>query len=105
MSTNLTVTTYAEQECWVDAFLRPDGLGLLFMVGNPGTGKSAAFKAKLDNDRHHYINAARLTAFQLFKQLFQCRNKAIVLDDVDDALRRSDTARLLMALCETDDKA
>jgi hypothetical protein len=105
MSTNVTVTTYVEQERWVDAFLKPDGLNLLFMVGNPGTGKSVSFKARLDEDRRHYINAARLTSFQLYKQLFKVRNKAIILDDVDDALKRSDMARLLMALCETDDKA
>jgi hypothetical protein len=105
MSTNVTVTTFAEQERWVDAFLQPDGLNLLFLVGNPGTAKSASFKAKLDREEHHYLNAARLTAFHLYKQLFQARNKAVVLDDVDDALRHADTARLLMALCETDDQA
>jgi hypothetical protein len=105
MSTNITITTYTEQERWVDAFLKPDGLNLLFLIGNPGTAKTAAFKAKLDEDQHHYINAARLTTFQLYKQLFKVRNKAVILDDVDDALRRSDMARLLMALCETDDRA
>lgn len=105
MSTNLTITTFAEQEQWVNAFLKEDGLNLLFMVGNPGIGKSAAFKAKLDDEKHHYINAARLTTFQLYKQLFKVRNKAVILDDVDDALKHSDMARLLMALCETDDNA
>ncbi len=105
MSTNVTVTCYAEQEQWVDAFLKEDGLNLLFLVGNPGTAKTASFKARLDEDRHHYINAARLTSFQMFKQLYKSRNKAIILDDVDDALKHSDMARLLMALCETDDKA
>lgn len=105
MSTNITVTTYTELQRWVDAFLKPDGLNLLFLVGNPGTGKTVSFRAKLDGDAHHYIKAARLSAFQLYKRLFKVRNKAIVLDDVDDALRHSDMARLLMALCETDDEA
>jgi hypothetical protein len=105
MSTSVTITTYAEQQRWVNAFLKPDGLTLLFVVGNPGTAKTASFKARLVEGRHHYINAARLTTFQLYKQLFKVRNKAVILDDVDDALKRSDTARLLMALCETDDRA
>jgi hypothetical protein len=74
-------------------------------VGNPGTGKSASFKNKLEDERHHYINAARLTSFQFFKQLYEVRNKDIILDDVDDALKRPDMARLLMALCETDEMA
>jgi hypothetical protein len=105
MATTKTITTYAGQEQWVNAFLNPDGLTLLFMVGNPGTGKSACFKARLNEERHRYINAARLTTFQLYKELYKCRHKAIILDDVDDAVRRSDMARLLMALCETDDEA
>jgi hypothetical protein len=105
MFTTTTITTYAELKKWVEAFLKPDGLKLLFVVGNPGTAKTAYFRARLDAELHHYINAARLTTFQLFKQLFKARNKAVILDDVDDALRRSDMARLLMALCETDDAA
>jgi hypothetical protein len=105
VSTNITVTTYAEYEPWVGAFLEPNGLNLLFVVGNPGTAKTASFKARLDELRHHYSNTARLTTFRLYKQLFKVRNKAIILDDVDDALRRSDMARLLMALCETDENA
>ena len=105
MSTNITITNYATLEQWVDAFLKEDGLNLLFMIGNPGSGKSVSFKDKLDGKRHHYINAARLTAFQLYKHLYKVRNKSLILDDTDDALRRSDMARLLMALCETDDAA
>jgi hypothetical protein len=105
MSISVTVTSYAEFNQWRDAFLKPDGLGLVFAVGDPGTGKSAGVKDGLDEELHHYINAARLTAFQLYKQLFRARNKAIILDDVDDALKRSDMARLLMSLCETDDSA
>ena len=103
MSTHATITTYTELERWGDAFLKPGGLNLLFLVGNPGNGKSASFKAKLVAKRHEYINAARLTSFQPCKQLFRVRNKAIILDDVDDPLKRSDMARLLMTLCETDE--
>ncbi len=103
MSANVTIKTYADFDRWVDAFLKPDGLNLLFAIGNPGTAKSTSFKSRLNLDQHHYINAARLTAFQLYRQLFAVRNKAIVFDDVDDALRHATTARLLMAVCETDE--
>src|SRR5207248_2442013 len=41
----------------------------------------------------------------LYKQLYSVRGRAIVLDDVEDALKRPDTARMLMALCETDERA
>jgi hypothetical protein len=104
MSMTAKSATYTDLEKWIDGFLNADGLPLLFLVGNPGTGKSAAFSAKLDADRHHCIKAAKLTTFQFYKQLYRVRNKAIILDDIDDALRRSDMARLLMALCESDGK-
>src|SRR4051794_19569577 len=105
MSTHITITTYAEQAAWVRGFMEQDGLPLLFMVGHPGTGKSVAFKARLKADLYFYSNTARLTAFQLYKTLYRVRNQTVILDDVDDALRRADMARLLMALCETDDRA
>lgn len=102
---NITIRTYSEYEIWRDAFLKRDGLKLLFVVGDPGCGKSTSIKSELDADQHRYIKAARLTAFQLYKELYTIRGKAIILDDVEDALRKPDTARLLMALCETDDEA
>lgn len=105
MSTHITVNTYADQERWVDGFAKRDGLKLMFMIGDPGTAKTRTFKTKLDPEQHYYINAARLTPFQLYKVLYQRKNKAIILDDVDDALKRSDMARLLMTLCESDSTA
>ena len=85
--------------------MKEKGLKLLFLVGNPGNGKSECVKRRLDEARQRYIKASRLTAFQFYKQIFKHRNKAIILDDVEDALKRSDTARMLMALCETDEAA
>ena len=105
MSMNLTVTTFHEKDQWVDAFMKAEGLRLLFLVGNPGQSKSNSIETRLDHDQHRYIKCGRLTAFQLYKQLFSSRNKAIILDDVEDALKRYDTARILMNLCETDEKA
>jgi hypothetical protein len=102
---NVTITTYAELDQWTGAFMRPDGLSLLFMVGNPGTGKSVSFRDKAEEQMHCCISAARLTPLQLYRRLFRERNRAIIFDDVDDALKRPETVRLLMSLCETDEEA
>ncbi len=81
MSMNLTVTTFHELEMWVDAFMKPKGLSLMFLIGDPGHSKSFSIKQLLDVDQHRYFKCGRLTAFQLYKQLFKHRDRAIILDD------------------------
>lgn len=105
MSMTTTISRFWELAQWADAFMKEKGLRLMFLVGNPGTAKSQAIKARLKPERHRYIKCGRLTAFQLFKQLYRFRNYDIILDDVEDAMKRPDTARILMNLCETDEEA
>src|SRR5205814_6012583 len=79
-------------------------LRLLLLVGDPGGSKSWMVKSKVIVDRHVYIKAGRLTALQLYKLLYRHRHKTIILDDVEDALKRDDTRKVLMQVCETDDE-
>jgi hypothetical protein len=102
MTLTYTVTTFKEQEKYIDAFMKQGGLRLLFLVGDPGCSKSWMIKSKLLPLHHVYIKVGRLTAFQLYKLLYRHRHKTIILDDVEDALKREDTRKLLMMLCETD---
>jgi hypothetical protein len=48
MCSSSTVTDYAQVKQWVDAFLRPDGLHILCLVGNGATGKSYSVISMLD---------------------------------------------------------
>lgn len=105
MSMNLTVTTFDELETWVDAFMQPKGLSLMFLIGDPGHSKSFSIKQCLDADLHRYFKCGRLTAFQLYKQLFAHRHRAIILDDVEDALKGEQIPRMLMNLGETDEES
>jgi hypothetical protein len=104
MTMTYTVTTFAEQAEYIGAFIKKDGLRLLFLVGDPGCSKSRMIKSRLRPAEHVYIKVCRLTAFQLYKLLYRHRNMTIILDDVEDALRRDDTRKLLMMLCETDEE-
>ena len=105
MSMTITISRYSELDQWVDSFTATDGLKLLFLVGNPGTAKSQAIKSRLEPDHHRYIKCGHLTDFQLYKQSFKYRDKALIFDDVEDALKKAGCARILMNLCETDEKA
>ncbi len=104
MPVSYTVTTFDELKKYAKAFMKKDGLRLLFVVGDPGGSKSWTIKNMVE-DEHVYIKTGRLTAFQLFKLLYRHNDKAIILDDVEDALKRDDTRKLLMQTCETDDDA
>ena len=103
MATTLTLTTYADLTQWAEAFLQPDGLGLLFLVGNPGAGKSRVFLDRM-TPNHAYLRAARLTAIELYKMIYRHRHKELIFDDVDDVLKDRSIAHLLMSVCETDNR-
>src|SRR3954467_11866219 len=105
MPISYTVRTFADLTTQVTAFMKPDGLRLQFVVGDPGVSKSWTIKAQVREDEHVYLKTGRLTAFQLYKRLYQHRDRAIILDDVEDALTKDDTRKLLMQACETDDQA
>jgi hypothetical protein len=105
MSMNLTVPTFRELDTWLDAFMRPNGLRLVFLIGDPGHSKTFKIKKRLDADLHCYIRCGRLTGFQLFKQVFQHRHRDLILDDVADALKGEQTPRILMNLGETDEES
>lgn len=100
-----TAPTFADLTKHVSAFMKDDGLRLLFVVGDPGGSKSHTIKSQLREDKHVYLKTGRLTAFQLYKLFYAHREKAIILDDVEDALRKDDTRKLLMQACETDETA
>ena len=72
MSTHITIKTYPELERWVDAFLKENGLKLLFLVGNPGTGKSALFKAKFAENKHHLYQRRPADGVSALQAALQC---------------------------------
>jgi hypothetical protein len=104
MPTNYTATTFSLLATYITAFMKPDGLRLLFVVSHPGRSKSWIIQNKLQEDEHVYVKAGNLTAFQFYKLLYLHRDRAIVLDDVEHALKDPNTRKLLMQACETDDK-
>jgi hypothetical protein len=104
MPMSYTVTTFPEQATYIDAFMKKGGLRLFFLVGDPGCSKSWMIRSMVRIGQHVYVKVGRLTALQLYKLLYRYRHKTIILDDVEDALKRDDTRKLLMMVCETDDK-
>ena len=93
------VVTYAELQRYVRAFA--DGhLNLLMIFGNPGVGKSRAVREALKGPVCWIGGHA--TAFGIFLQAFQHRNRPMVLDDVDGLYGDRNGVRLLKALCQTE---
>jgi hypothetical protein len=103
MITTITVCTYDGLDRYAEAFMKTNGLRLMFLVSRPGVAKTWHIRKRVKTSEHLYVKAARLTGIPLFKKLYAGRNMALIFDDVDDALNREATRRLLMEATETDD--
>ena len=75
-------------------------LGLLILLGDPGLGKSRVLEAAVGN-KACWINGTA-TAFGIYMQAYEFRDRPIVLDDVDSLYRDRRAVRLLKVLCQTD---
>lgn len=98
----LRVSTYSELSEWVDMFSKPQGkkpIGLLIIVGPPGVSKSTTIRNAL-TEGVLYLTGS-VTAFQLYREAYQHRDRPIVIDDVDNIFTNKDAVRILKNLCET----
>ena len=107
----IPVTTYEQLDRYLGKF-SSDELGLVLLLGRPGTGKSESVKRALsvadgaaDDARRPggsplYIEG-HMQPFGLYRQLWEFRNRPIVLDDLDRLYADPDCVRLLKPLCNT----
>ena len=105
------LTTYTQLDLYLAKFSTEE-LGLVLLLGRHGTGKSESVKRALsvpDPASHIVQNSAGTTLyieghmqpFGLYRQLWECRNQPIVLDDLDRLYADPDCVRLLKPLCNT----
>jgi hypothetical protein len=93
------VSTYAELRQFAAAFLAGH-LGLLFVFGNPGIGKSRAIRDILGKDAC-WIDG-NITPFWIYITGYEHRDRPIVLDDVDGLYSDRKGVRLHKALCQSE---
>ncbi len=72
----------------------------LIVVGSPGIGKSEAIKDALGSDPYYYANV-QATPKGLFNDLWLHLDQPVVIDDVDELLRKPGVTGLLKAFLET----
>lgn len=95
----LSLTTYAELRRYGEAFAAGH-FNLLIVTGGPGLGKSRLLK-ELVGGRACWLEG-HTTAFGMYVQLYEHRNRHLVIDDVDALHNNRDAVRLLKSLCQTD---
>jgi hypothetical protein len=107
----IVLTTYAQLNLYLGKFSAGE-LGLVLLLGRHGTGKSESVKRALSvpdaatplaenaPNTPLYIEG-HMQPFGLYRQLWDKRNQAIVLDDLDRLYADSDCVRLLKPLCNT----
>jgi len=74
----------------------------LIISGDPGMGKTTDVVMKLKELNVDYIRiAGSMSASGLYEMLYKNRFKLIVLDDMDDALKKEEQIRILKAVLDT----
>jgi hypothetical protein len=93
------IRTYSELARFAQAF-SAGHLRFVIVLGAGGLGKSRCLRDALGEDAHWIEGNA--TAFGLFLDAYENRDRPIVLDDVDGILRQPNGVRLLKSLCQTE---
>ncbi len=107
----IPVTTYEQLDRYLGKF-SSDELGLVLLLGRPGTGKSESVKRAVSVPDGTADDARRpgglplyveghMQPFGLYRQLWEFRDRPIVLDDLDRLYADPDCVRLLKPLCNT----
>jgi hypothetical protein len=104
----ITLRTYDELDLYLSKFASRE-LDLVILLGRPGTGKTESVKRCLGVPCRHdeltngatpvlYVEG-HARPYGLYRQLFQCRNWPVVLDDLDRLYADAACVRLLKPLC------
>ena len=103
----IRVTAYAHLELYLSKFARGE-LGLVLPPGRHGTGKSenvrrTPFAAQREGspDASVLYIEGHMQPFGLYQQLWENRDRPVVLDDLDRLYADPECVRLLKPLCNT----
>jgi len=96
---SMTITEYDELHTLVEAFAAGK-LNLVILVGSAGTAKSQTVRQAVGS-RSGWIEG-NASAFGMYQQFFEHRDKPIVIDDVDGLFADKAATKLLKCACQTD---
>lgn len=103
----IRVTAYAHLELYLSKFARGE-LGLVLLLGRHGTGKSENVRRTLSAaqgggspDASVLYIEGHMQPFGLYQQLWENRDRPVVLDDLDRLYADPECVRLLKPLCNT----
>jgi len=98
----LTIVTYAAMRQYVDAFVKPDGLRFLIIVGPPGVGKTTFLRALCPDAP---VITGAVSPVKCFCRLWELRECPwFAFDDVDRLFRHPEFINIFKCLCQTEDE-
>jgi hypothetical protein len=96
----IVLTKYSELEDYVAAFAAGH-INLVILVGPPGLAKSRTVRGVLGTEARWIEGNA--TALGIYMQLYEFRDRFVVIDDVDSLYGDRNGVRLLKCLCQTEE--
>ncbi|MCE7974793.1 MAG: hypothetical protein DYG92_10815 [Leptolyngbya sp. PLA1] len=103
----IRLTAYAHLALYLSKFARGE-LGLVLLLGRHGTGKSENVRRTLsaaggpgNSEASVLYVEGHMQPFGLYRQLWEYRDRPVVLDDLDRLYADPECVRLLKPLCNT----
>lgn len=95
----ISLDSYAELDRFITAFAAGH-INLILLLGPPGVAKSQTVRGAVGKEAGWVEGNA--TAYGLYRKAHQCKDKPLVIDDVDSLYADKAAVRLLKCLAQTD---
>jgi hypothetical protein len=95
----IMLATYNEAKTWLKHFVTSD-FSLLFLVGNPGLGKSQMALQALGDRQHAWIEC-HATKLAFYCKLYEHRDEPVIIDDENTLIKDPAKIALMNSLCQT----
>jgi len=88
---------------YIKSWKKSKDINGLLLTGNSGYGKTFEILKQLKDEEHLVINS-HVTALKLYMSLYYTRNGFLIIDDVLELFKNSNTCGLLLAALQTNEK-
>lgn len=100
MTKHIEVKTYADLTWLIQTLFVKRKAEIVTLMSRAGLGKTDMVENMMKDSDYGYVNS-HITPLMLYELGYRCRNKPIVVDDIDSVLNNEDNVSLIKQFAET----